>query len=57
MVQEEGEGGEEDIGNEYVYPEEDLQAHSTRAEDFNFSELIKRIQRLQLLLISLLNLT
>ena len=55
MVQEEGE--EEDIGNEYAYPEEDLQAHSTRAEDFNFSELIKRIQRLQLLLISLLNLT
>ena len=53
MVQE-GEGEEEDIGNEYVYPEEDLQAHSTRAEDFNFSELIKRIQSV---LISLLNLT
>ena len=57
MVQEEGEGEEEDIGNEYVYPEEDLQAHSTRAEDFNFSELIKRIQNVQLLLISLLNVT
>ena len=45
MLQEE-EGDEEDLGNEYLYPEEDLQAHSTRAEDFNFSELIKIIQSL-----------
>ena len=38
------EGEEEDLGNEYLYPEEDLQAHSTRAEEFNFSELIKSIE-------------
>ena len=36
----EGEG-EDGIGNGYLYPEEDLQAHSNRDEDFNFSELNK----------------
>ena len=43
MMQEEEEGDEGDVGNAYEYPldeEEDIRAHSTRAEDFNFSESI-----------------
>ena len=33
------EGNEEEIGNGFDF-EEDVRAHSTRAEDFNFSETI-----------------
>ena len=33
------EGNEEEIGNGFDF-EEDVRAHSTRAEDFNFSEFI-----------------
>ena len=34
------EGNEEEIGNGFDFEEEDVRAHSTRAEDFNFSEFI-----------------
>ena len=33
-------GNEEEIGNGFDFEEEDVRAHSTRAEDFNFSEFI-----------------
>ena len=47
MMMQEGEV-EEEIGNEFDFgllqDEEDVRAHSTRAEDFNFSELIYKQQ-------------
>ena len=46
-IMQEEEGDEGDIGNAYEYAlddEEDLRAHSTRAEDFNFSKSIRSIQ-------------
>ena len=49
LMMQEGEV-EEDQGNTYDFgleEEEDVRAHSTRAEDFNFSESIKSIQSVQ----------
>ena len=47
MMMQEGEV-EEEIGNEFDFgllqDEQDVRAHSTRAEDFNFSELIYKQQ-------------
>ena len=40
MVRLQDEGNEEEIGNGFDFEEEDVRAHSTRAEDFNFSEFI-----------------
>ena len=40
MLRLQDEGNEEDIGNGFDFEEEDVRAHSTRAEDFNFSEFI-----------------
>ena len=40
MLRSQDEGNEEDIGNGFDFEEEDVRAHSTRAEDFNFSEFI-----------------
>ena len=40
MVRLQGEENEEEIGNGFDFEEEDVRAHSTRAEDFNFSEFI-----------------
>ena len=37
MLRLQGEGNEEEIGNGFDFEEEDVRAHSTRAEDFNFS--------------------